>query len=160
MRDEALAIRREISLERGNDRRQHTAYTFAHGSTDLPRAARRSSSVSEAIPFSAADFHGSESRCVRAGSHCKSVVATVNGTNVQPRRWTICASSRPETCFTPSLRALDQPRLPGLCLPQRAANLRSLHKHSRGHRLLSRPGRRIPAVLALPPSTHLLALYE
>src|SRR4029450_4688460 len=33
MRDEALAIRREIGLERGNDRRQHAAYTRAlnHG---------------------------------------------------------------------------------------------------------------------------------
>src|SRR4029450_2440284 len=33
MRDEALAIRREIGLERGNDRRPHAAYTRAlnHG---------------------------------------------------------------------------------------------------------------------------------
>jgi hypothetical protein len=29
MRDEPLAIRREISLERSNDRRQHAAYTLA-----------------------------------------------------------------------------------------------------------------------------------
>ena len=29
MRDEALAIRREIGLERGNDRRKHAAYAMA-----------------------------------------------------------------------------------------------------------------------------------
>src|SRR5947208_4314169 len=31
MRDEALAIRREISLERGNDRRQQAANALSHG---------------------------------------------------------------------------------------------------------------------------------
>ena len=30
MRDEALAIRRETGLERGNNRRQHAAYSLSH----------------------------------------------------------------------------------------------------------------------------------
>src|SRR5947209_5832274 len=95
-----------------------------------------------------------------SASHCENVVATVNPSQCPTTPLNSCASSRPETCFTPLLRALDQPHPPGLCFLLRAANLRSLHEHWGGHHLLFRLGRRIAAMPALPPSTHLLRLYE
>lgn len=43
MLDEPLAIRGEIGLERGDNRREHTADSFTHDSTDRPLADRRTS---------------------------------------------------------------------------------------------------------------------